>query len=378
MILRVQALVILDMEVKTLSFDFRDELAKESPKISEGAKIFIFGADDNWSRICEQYEALVKFDLNGVVDGFIDNDKSKQGMKFNGKRVYAFADIDANKALILISTASGRAVNDISAQLTNAGMIWRHNFFTTDIFFRILVRYGYLRMRAFKDRHANRRCFIVGNAPSLTAKDLDKLENEFTFGTNRIYLIFDKTKWRPSYYVAVDEQILDHYDAEIAHSIRCPIFYPYHVAGESVNNIDGYYFVADGRNDWLPNDAGLLFSDDAMCLHSGGTVTYQCIQLAAFMGFNPIILLGVDADYQLTIGSLGNVIRRNEDVQDHFSKDYIDRILYPPLVDIVDRAYRSARDYAEAKGVKIYNATRGGKLEVFERVDFDHLFRRRI
>ena len=37
-------------------------------------------------------------------------------------------------------------------------------------------------------------------------------------------------------------------------------------------------------------------------------------------------------------------------------------------------AYQAAREYADRHGIKIYNATRGGKLEVFERVDFDSLF----
>lgn len=37
--------------------------------------------------------------------------------------------------------------------------------------------------------------------------------------------------------------------------------------------------------------------------------------------------------------------------------------------------YQAARRYAETHGIKIYNATRGGELEVFERVDFDSLFR---
>ena len=38
------------------------------------------------------------------------------------------------------------------------------------------------------------------------------------------------------------------------------------------------------------------------------------------------------------------------------------------------KAYQKAKQYAETHGIKIYNATRGGKLEVFERVDFDSLF----
>lgn len=37
-------------------------------------------------------------------------------------------------------------------------------------------------------------------------------------------------------------------------------------------------------------------------------------------------------------------------------------------------AYESAKKYVDSHNISIYNATRGGMLEVFERVDFDSLF----
>ncbi len=43
-------------------------------------------------------------------------------------------------------------------------------------------------------------------------------------------------------------------------------------------------------------------------------------------------------------------------------------------VESMNRSYELCKEFAEKNGVKIYNATRGGKLEVFERVDFDSLF----
>lgn len=44
------------------------------------------------------------------------------------------------------------------------------------------------------------------------------------------------------------------------------------------------------------------------------------------------------------------------------------------FVDQVTLAYQSAKQYANQHDFKIYNATRGGKLEIFERVDFNDLF----
>ena len=66
------------------------------------------------------------------------------------------------------------------------------------------------KLRKFKDIHRGESCFIVGNGPSLRAEDLEILhkKNIPCFAFNRIYLMFDKTNWRPTYYVSQDEKTL--------------------------------------------------------------------------------------------------------------------------------------------------------------------------
>ncbi|HQL39176.1 MAG TPA: hypothetical protein PKV95_06830, partial [Anaerolineaceae bacterium] len=46
------------------------------------------------------------------------------------------------------------------------------------------------RLAACRNQHAGKRCFIIGNGPSLRQTDLAKLRGEMTFGLNRIYLAF--------------------------------------------------------------------------------------------------------------------------------------------------------------------------------------------
>ena len=53
----------------------------------------------------------------------------------------------------------------------------------------------------FKNLHKGKRCFIIGNGPSLTGEDLDLIKNEYSFAMNRISLIYDSTEWRPNYFV---------------------------------------------------------------------------------------------------------------------------------------------------------------------------------
>ena len=46
------------------------------------------------------------------------------------------------------------------------------------------------RLAELKDKYQGQRAFIIGNGPSLKITDLSKLKEEFTFGLNRIYLMF--------------------------------------------------------------------------------------------------------------------------------------------------------------------------------------------
>ena len=82
------------------------------------------------------------------------------------------------------------------------------------------------------------------------------------------------------------------------------------------------------------------------------------------MGFKEIYLLGVDHSYSTELDENGNLLK-NENVRDHFSDN--DKIENVPQTFKSALAYKAAKEYAEKHGIKIYNATRGGKLEVFER-----------
>ena len=220
----------------------------------------------------------------------------------------------------------------------------------------------------FKGLHNNRRCFLIGNGPSLKLEDLDKLYQygDICFATNMIYKIFSKTKWRPDYYVASDMAVLEKYGEQIKQiDISCAFI---------GNRRTGFWDGFDDSKFHVFNDYRCLemdipsFSDDiTYCVYSYYTVMYSCLQIAIYMGFNEIYLLGVDANYN----------GYASDVNNHFTDNYYDKSDRQRIpVDIIKhfRAYQVAEHYAMEHGVKIYNATRGGKLEVFERVNFDSLF----
>lgn len=233
------------------------------------------------------------------------------------------------------------------------------------------------KIKELKNIHNGERCFIVANGPSLKAEDLDTLykNNEYTFGMNRIYKIFDQTKWRPSFYVCEDINIfndsVDDINAIKAEKKFIPLdHHLYHNI-----NIDGAYYM--NMNYSREKDFKYSFSTDiSKQIDCRGTVTFTSMIIAAYMGFKKIYLLGVDHNYHITIDEDGNTVV-DDNAKDYFCDKYDDDIKDIVIHDMGNntRTYRDAKKACEELGIEIFNATRGGKLEVFPRVDFDDLFK---
>ena len=176
---------------------------------------------------------------------------------------------------------------------------------------------------------------------------------------NKIFHVFDKTEWRPDYYFVNDRMVFSQNMDSIC---RMDVKYKFVSDNCKINSNNGFLRhhlnVCEGCYDNVQD-----FSDDAAWgIYFGSTVTYSCIQFAVYMGFKVIYLLGVDFNYG-KMGEKGNHFYEQED-----------KINFSFLENGSLKAYHIARQYAEDHDIKIFNATRGGKLEVFDRVDFDEIF----
>ncbi len=231
-------------------------------------------------------------------------------------------------------------------------------------------------IRSYKNKYAGKRCFIIGNGPSLTVSDLEKLKNEYTFGSNCIFKIFKETAWRPTFYVAQDRKLLDIYWNEIENLDITSKFIPLYIGEKCRYSNTVIYPMLWPWNPYpkLPN-----FSEDvSKVIYEGYTVTYSMIQIAVYMGFEEIYIIGCDHSYSVEQKADGSIVE-HEGVRNHFSSDYgaddwKSGKYFVAQLDKSTLAYMAARKYADAHNIKIFNATRGGKLEVFERVSFDELF----
>ena len=218
--------------------------------------------------------------------------------------------------------------------------------------------------------HAGERCFIMGNGPSLNETDLSRLKNEFTIGMNRIFLLFDRIDWRPSYFVSVNQLVIQQSAAEIS-SLKMPKF----LSLRAASDID-----LDGRTAFVrPLDLGVSgpgFSRDIRRgWWEGATVTYCALQLAFFLGFKTLVLVGVDHSFH-TEGKPHKGITSKSADRDHFAPDYFGPGFHWQLPDLEwsEYSYQQARDAYEADGREVLDATVGGKLNVFRKVEYDSLF----
>lgn len=239
-----------------------------------------------------------------------------------------------------------------------------------------LSRFG-KHISNFHNAYFGKRCFLIGNGPSLKAEDLTKLhENgEVTFGFNRIYNIFDQTPWRPTFYISQDEKMLQGC-AEIVDALELSVklipiqLHWYH----GINIHDAIYFNMNWQH--LDNPLDFLFSDNvAHEIYCASTGMYTAAQLAAYMGFKEIYFIGVDHHFQISQNNKGEIVVDNS-VKDYFSDKYNEdkENLYIPNTEKSTLTYVAMKKQCDERGIKVFNATRGGRLEVFPRVDFDSLF----
>ena len=128
-----------------------------------------------------------------------------------------------------------------------------------------------------------------------------------------------------------------------------------------------------GRSNITDFEEVVKLDDIAKCVSEGYTVTYSCIQMAVYMGYSEIYILGCDHNYSATF-RLDGSIKKDSEVNQNYMTLIDHKLINLPRLDKTTLAYQRARIECEKRGVKIFNSTRGGKLEVFERKEFDSLF----
>lgn len=237
------------------------------------------------------------------------------------------------------------------------------------------TKYG-KKLSELKNKYDGQTCFLIGNGPSLRTEDLSVIHNNDVrcFAANRIYNTYDKTDWRTDFLVCEDGYVLEEIQNNV-NAMDCEYkFIPMYLNWDKDIIIDNAFYF---NQSFFPDSSGRCFSEDITHdIICRGTVITTCAQIAIYMGFKKMYLIGVDHNFSRMTDKNGNLIINNG-VKDHYGveKNADENTKGIFNVDNATQAFMDLRKFAEAKGVEIYNATRGGKLEVFDRVDFDSLFK---
>jgi hypothetical protein len=249
----------------------------------------------------------------------------------------------------------------------NLWLAWQHARLWPAATFHPWRRESVRRLAAYKDKHQGERCFIIGNGPSLKDTDVSKLKGETTFGMNRVYLAFDEWGFETSYYVAINDLVIEQCAEDIL-NLEIPRFLSWHSR-----------WAIQAKEDVLflhTTYTGPKFARDVRRrVWEGATVTYVAMQLAFFMGFKQTVLIGVDHSFQSGGEPNTTVVSQGDDV-DHFDAAYFGKGFRWQLPDLEtsERAYQMARAAYEGEGREILDATIGGKLTVFPKADYNALF----
>ncbi len=237
--------------------------------------------------------------------------------------------------------------------------------FWSKCFLRLIGIYGkydFRKLKEYKGKHEGERCFIIGTGPSLRMDDLEKIKGEVSFSVNSIVLSFPDTTWRPTYYAIGDsfgyEKLKDAIREAKMPTVFCGISTKLMTPKMDISFIPYPVNLLD-HGKMIPNHITKFSGNSFIVNYSGHSITYNVMELAVYMGFKEIVLLGIDCDYSKSVNHI-----KAYSVQTDMNAAYLMR-----------ESYKVARKWTDAHGVKILNATRNAKLDVFERVELEEILK---
>jgi hypothetical protein len=223
------------------------------------------------------------------------------------------------------------------------------------------------RLSNLRHRHSGRRAVLVANGPSLNQMNLSFLKNEITIGLNKIFLGFKQFGFYPRYYVAVNEKVIQQ-------------------AQQDIKKLNCVKFISSRSQDLVPENAltyhlnttqppQRFCKDIVQGVHEGWTVTYVALQIAYYLGFKEVIIIGMDHYFTYTGQPNEEQILQGDD-PNHFCTNYFGhgQEWDNPDLEHSEESYRLARDIFEQDGRRIIDATLNGHCKIFEKADYKTLF----
>jgi hypothetical protein len=222
----------------------------------------------------------------------------------------------------------------------------------------------YTLLDSLKNKYEGETCIIMGNGPSLRHTNWEIIKSYKTFGLNRIKILENEMGFTPDFLVVIKDLVIEQFPDDII-QLNCLKFLDYtsSVKNNSLINDEHSILIAEKISNNDEFEENILNG-----WYRGYTVTYAAMQVAYYLGFHKVCLIGVDHNFVSKGNPRENVIS-NEDDPNHFHPSYFGKGVKWALPDLdgSERFYRVAKEYYEKNGREIVDCTVNGRLEVFRK-----------
>ena len=241
----------------------------------------------------------------------------------------------------------------------------------------------------FHNAHKGRRAFVIGTGPSIQTQDLSPLSSEITISLSGFWKHPVIEQWQPTYYCFTDPMLFDgsetmrEFFRSLVQRLSTSVFFVPLDARDVIENdellpLNRTNFVAfsGDLSKQEPQDIDLTGSVPGVM-----NVAAFCILLAIYMGCSPIYLLGLDHDWLAHQGENRHFYAGQGGLEKHpdlkpMLRDWGYKFLMQCALSGWD-AYENLLKLANKRNIRIFNATNGGFLDVFERVQYEEILANR-
>ncbi len=214
------------------------------------------------------------------------------------------------------------------------------------------------RLKRYENIHRGQKAVILCNGPSLNSIDFDLLDGVFCFGLNKINLLFNRTQFRPSCIVAVNGLVIRQ-NQLFFETTNIPIFLDALHARRLMKFHTNHIHLCCYENAFAYRPTKFV--------SQGGTVTFVALQLAFYMGFAEVALVGCD-HYFSTSGRPHEELQGGKLDPNHFDPAYFaNQTWQAPDLTMSEKSYAQALEAFQADGRRLVNASTQTKLDILPR-----------
>ena len=230
----------------------------------------------------------------------------------------------------------------------------------------------------YREKYKGKRCFIIGNGPSLNSMNLNLMKDDFVFCSNSFFLKFQNLDFKPNIITVEDHLVAEDNKRKLEDLDEIIKIFPFDLRKTIVKDSNTIWIELRRALNNKTREKNFKFNIEKEIFYWGGTVLYMNLQLAAYMGFKQIYLIGVDLSYSIPKDAdiKGSVITSNSDDPNHFNPAYFGKgkRWHLPETDRMQASFSTAYKELNKSNIELYNATFGGNLKEIPRVEYNSLF----